>query len=320
MPFKTILKSGLQASYNAIDPKDPDVLYFCTDTQKVYKGDVDYTNSVVPVATKPEAPAAGKVYVIEDTNTVEAYINSEWVVLVYPMATSISASSDNLHIATAKAVYDAISSLTSSGDIVEDVEAGESAAQLTIVKGDGGTTSVTVPGVVTTPSYDPSTRKITLPVTGGSPVEINLGKDIFIDPEADNGYNDETQCIELYLNDGTGDGKGTKIEIPASDLVDIYTGGTADGTSVTVDPQNVIKVNLVIDPDENNSLVLTSAGLKVDVSALTTSVSTLQTSVTTLTGNSETVGSVDYKIAQESATINSTITELASATTTWGTF
>ena len=121
MAFKTILKSGLQANYNAIETKDADVLYFCTDTQKIYKGDVDYTNSVVPVSTKPTNPAAGKVYVIEDTDTVEAYINDEWVVLSYPTATSVDENSDDLHVVTAKAVSDAISAFADSSETLKGI-------------------------------------------------------------------------------------------------------------------------------------------------------------------------------------------------------
>lgn len=320
MAIKQVLRQGLQAAYDAIETKDSNVLYFCTDSKKIYKGTVDFTESVVPVATKPETPAAGKVYVIEDTNTVEAYINGTWTVLAYPTVTEINASSDDMHVVTAKAVYDAISSLAGSSDIVKSVAAGTDDAQLTITKGDDTTETVTVPGVVTTPSYDASTRKITLPVSGGTTVEINLGKDIFLDSTADNGYNKTTKCIELYLNDGSGESEPTKIEVPAEDLVDIYTGGTANGTSVTVGSDNVITVNLTIDPAEGNALVLTDAGLKVDLSGLTTRVTTLETSVATLTGDVNTEGSVDYKIAQESATINAKIDELATATTTWGTF
>lgn len=320
MAFKTILKSGLQASYDAITTKDPDVLYFCTDTQKIYKGEVDYTNSVVPAATRPANPAAGKVYILADTNTVEAYVGDAWVVLSYPTATTINDTSDDLHVATAKAVYDAISSLASSANTVKSVEAGTDAAKVKVTLGDDSSSEFVVPNVVTTPTWDATERKLTLPVTGGTAVEVNLGKDIFLDPDADNKYNEATQCIELYLNDGDGSTESTKIEIPAADLIDVYTGGTTNGASVTVASDNTITVDLTIDPDSNNALVLTGNGLKVDLSGLTSRVSTLETSVTKLTGDGNTEGSVDYKIAEQSAIINNTINELATATTSWGTF
>ena len=49
-----ILKAGLQAAYNQLETKDANTLYFCTDTGKMYKGEVDFTESVKVVATKPD--------------------------------------------------------------------------------------------------------------------------------------------------------------------------------------------------------------------------------------------------------------------------
>lgn len=63
---------------------------------------------------------------------------------------------------------------------------------------------VAIKGVVVDPTYDASTRTITLPYADGTEsLVINLGKDIFIDPTADNKYNTETGNIEVYLNDGS---------------------------------------------------------------------------------------------------------------------
>lgn len=320
MAFKTILKSGLQANYNAIETKDADVLYFCTDTQKIYKGDVDYTNSVVPVSTKPTNPAAGKVYVIEDTDTVEAYINDEWVVLSYPTATSVDENSDDLHVVTAKAVYDAISAFADSSETLKGVEAGEAAAQLKVTKGDDSSETVTVPGVVTKPEWDETLRKLTFPVTGDTAVEINLGKDIFLDPTAENGFNKDTGCIEMYLNDGSDETEPTLVSIPASALVDIYTGAATDGATTTVSEDNVISVTINVDPDENNALVLTADGLKVDLSELTGRVDAIDEDLETLMGDATVEGSVAKQVADSAATLDAKIEELATATTTWGSF
>lgn len=65
-------------------------------------------------------------------------------------------------------------------------------------------TDVVVKGVVVNPTYDASTRTITLPYADGTDsLVISLGKDIFVDPNADNKYNTETGNIELFLNDGS---------------------------------------------------------------------------------------------------------------------
>ena len=63
--YPNILKYGLQAAYNDIAVKDPNVLYFCTDTKKIYKGNVDFTDSVVLATSHAEvtSPIVGKLYV-----------------------------------------------------------------------------------------------------------------------------------------------------------------------------------------------------------------------------------------------------------------
>lgn len=270
--YTQILNVGLQAAYDALDTKNNNLLYFCTDTQKLYKGAIDFTNNMIAAATKPTIPVVGKIYFLADTETVEAYINGEWKVISYPVATSVDLTSDDMHIASAKAVYDAIQKavgdITGGGAVIGDVNASESAAATLVVKkGDGTTKDVVIPGVATAPTWDASARKLTIPVTGQDAVEVNIGKDIFIDPIAANGYDAETQTINLYLNDGTGETEPTHIAIPAAALVDVYTGGTSNSTSVSVGEDNVIKVNLVVDPAENNAVIVTENGIKVDLSA-----------------------------------------------------
>lgn len=271
--FNQVLKAGLQANYNALPTKDPNVLYFCTDSKKIYKGEIDFTEVCIPVTSKPLTPIAGKLYFVADTNSVEAYINDAWVVVSAPIATTIDSSSDDLHTVSAKAVYDAIKNLTGSSvtttDVVKEVSASETAATLTITKGDDSTDDILVKGVVTKPTWDASARKLTIPVTGDTDVEVELGKDIFIDPAADNKFNTATGNIEIYLNNGDETNPATKIEIPASSLVETYTGEATTSTTTSV-VDNKISVAIKIDPDSGNALVVGSDGLKVDLSNYST--------------------------------------------------
>ena len=150
--YSQILKHGLQASYDALQTKDANVLYFCTDTQKIYKGDVDFSNNIIVAATKPAAPVAGKVYVLADTDTVEVYVNGAWKVVSYPTVTSIDVNSDDKHVATAKAIYDAIqdaiADLAGSADTVKAIGAGTTDGSVEVTKGDavvvGNTSTSTV--------------------------------------------------------------------------------------------------------------------------------------------------------------------------------
>ena len=323
--YNKVLLSGLQASYDAMASHDANVLYFCTDTGKLYKGDVDFSNSVVVASTKPGTPVVGKIYILGDSNTVETYDGAKWHVISYPMATSVDANSDEMHVASAKAIYEAIQAavgeVTGGGAVVKSVGAGEDDATVVVTKGDGSTSNVVVPGVVTTPTWDSATRKLTLPVSDGTAVEVTIGKDIFLDPEAENKYNPETGNIELHLNDGT------SIEIPASALIDVYTGGNTNGAKVTVGEDNVIKAEIVVDPVEGNALVLTEAGLKVDLSnyytisevdaavkvakdaadAAQAQANENKAAIATLNGDATTEGSVDKKIADTKAVIDADV-------------
>lgn len=334
--YTKILYAGLQSAYDALESKDPNKLYFCTDTAKLYKGEVDFTNSVLTAASKPEKPVAGKVYILADTNTVEAYVGGQWKVLSYPVATDITAGSDDVHVASAKAVYDAIQKavedLSSSKDTVKGVEAGSTDASIKVTKGDNSTSEFTPNGVVTTPVWDADARKLTLPVTGSAEsVVVNIGKDIFIDPTAENKYNPETNTIDLYLNDGSGEQKApTKISIPAAGLVDIYTGENTQSAKVTVSDDKKISVNVVVDPVAGNALVLTESGLKVDLSAyaktedVNAQVETVQkvaeaadtlskankAAIETLNGDVSVVGSVDKKINDAITPIKTSASDL----------
>lgn len=319
--YNQILRAGTQAAYNALGNYDSNVLYFCTDSGKIYKGSVDFSNSVVVAASKPETPIAGKVYVLADTNTIEVYVSGAWKVVSYPTVTAIDVNSTDLQTPTAKAVWDAIQDaiedLAGSGATIKSLAAGTADGTVTVTMGDDSTSTLTVPGVVTTPVWDAVARKLTLPVNGKDSVEVNIGKDIFLDSTADNKYNAETGNIELYLNDGAEGTESTKIEIPASALVDVYTAENTTSAKTTVSDENVIKVEVVVDPVEGNALVLTESGLKVDLSAyaktetvngqvstLTTAVGKAQedankanAAITVLNGDATAEGSVAKQVA-----------------------
>ena len=174
---------------------------------------------------------------------------------------------------SATAVYSASTTyFVKSGDayVVETVaDASDFATKVASANGlyvSADETDVAIKGVVVNPTYDASTRTITLPFADGTKsLEINLGKDIFLDPSAQNKYNPATGNIELYLNDGNG-GSPTMISIPASDLVDIYTGGThTDGsTTVTIDSNNEITASVNVSADADNRLSKKADGLYVD--------------------------------------------------------
>lgn len=359
--YSNILKYGVQADYDALASKDANVLYFCTDTKKIYKGTVDFTDSVVYASSKPEKPIVGKLYILSGTGTAEVYNGTSWTVVSYPMITAISDTAtdvDDVHVASAKAVKDyvdtTVAEATSSDNLVKGVaNKADTEATLVITKANGTTSDLTLAGVVTTPSYDATTRKFTFPVSDGDDVVVELGKDIFIDPNGDNSYHADTKEIWLTLNDGSGENPGTVIKIPATGLVNIIS--TEDTTSVDMTyTDGKIKAEVILKKDSTesgaeftNSLKLAADGLYVDLSgyytkteadaitdALDTRLSDVEDTLDTLTADDKTVGSIDYKIAQVNTDLTAKVNAaqakadqneadlaaLAAAVSVWGTF
>ena len=378
--YTQILRQGTYAQYTALATKDANLLYFCTDNGKLYKGSVDFTDSFVSTtsSTIPAAGVPGKIYYETDTGFFKTYIGSAYVTIGTPTdasAVGIDENSDDAHVPTSKNVYEygqeILSQATGGSAVVKNVTAGSDAAEITVTKGDDTSTDVTVPGVVTAaaagssagqidftnstaassntvtvpgvvtgitntantpgsitiahttgndstllinglakaPSWNSTTRVITVPITGGQDVELNLGKDIFLDPDADNHYDDTTQELVLYLNDGAG-GTPTEIRIPVSGLIPIYTGTSTSTATVSVN-NKVISAAVKLDQHTGNAItiasdteeggVTTAGGLRVDLSSYAT-ISALD--------------AVEDKADANTANIAA----LAAATTAWGSF
>ena len=348
---------GLKADLPAV--RDANKLYWCSDTRELYKGMDLYTEAVRIVSAIPATPAQGVLYVLP-TGEAKVFNGTDTVTVAKPYVDSsagvLTAANTDDQVATAKVVYDSITSAVSSA--TEDIVKGGAlvnniistkAGTVTVTKGEylqldagnatftAGTnyfvksgdayvvdttvdasnfaakvasglyvsadeTDVVLKGVVVNPTYDASTRTITLPYADGTnSLVINLGKDIFLDPSAQNKYNPATGNIELYLNDANG-GAPTMISIPASDLVDIYTGETsADGsTTVSVSSDNKITASVNVSADAGNKLVKKADGLYVDAvaqadfDALDNQVNSVQTQVVLKQAGTTTGASYTY--------------------------
>ena len=336
--YPNILKFGLQASYNSLAVKDPNVLYFCTDSKKIYKGTIDFTDSVV-VSTKAAdvtAPLVGKLYVFAETGTTEIYTGSEWKVVSYPVSTTIDAASDNVHVPTAKAVYDFVESeiaeLAGGAEVVKSIASTNGTeGSITYTTGDDQTHDVALKGVVTTPAYDATTRKFTFPVVGGSDVVVELGKDVFVDPAGNNRY--ENGNIYIYLNDGTGEKEATELVIPVTGLIKDYVGGDTDSVELTVNNDtHVVTADVVLREDSvapgeefTNALKLSTAegkkGLYVDLSAVEAKIKAAEdrldaaeAAITKLNGDAAVDGSVAAQIKAESDALKAGVIKTAQDT------
>lgn len=245
--YPNILKYGTKAAYLAIQNKSADVLYFCTDSKEIFKGTINMTDNIVYLGasdTKPTAANAipGKLYFngVAGANTWEVSDGNAWKVVSYPIVTTIDSvpnNNDDEHVPSAKAVATLVAQAIAGEGVIASIAASTTTeGAIDVTDGAGNVDEVIIPGVVTTPTYDATTRKFTFPISDGSPVEVELGTDIFIDPTANNRY--ENGCIYLYLNDGNQQqsGQDTEIVIPVTSLVTDYFGD--DTSSIQVDIDN----------------------------------------------------------------------------------
>lgn len=71
---------GTRANFDAIDTKDPNTLYFITDTLQLYKGPDEYTKSATFVTTLPGAGEArqGVIYITAGDLAAYRYTGSSY--------------------------------------------------------------------------------------------------------------------------------------------------------------------------------------------------------------------------------------------------
>lgn len=151
--------------------------------------------------------------------------------------------------------------------IVATIADATTAGSFAVTPTTGTAYDVAVSGVVTTPTWNSTTRSLTLPVVGGESVVVDIGKDIFVQE----GYYDTTnKNIVLILNNDDPSDPQNPIIIPAAALVDIYTGISTTTATVTVSTSNEISAAVKIDQATGNAIQVVSGdngGLRVDLSA-----------------------------------------------------
>lgn len=95
-----------QAQYDALETKVTDRIYYVNDTRCIMLNSVRYgADTLIVVSSFPETGLVGKVYVHETTLEHKIYSNSAWVSVVSPQTTTVSSSSTDSQLPTAKAVY-----------------------------------------------------------------------------------------------------------------------------------------------------------------------------------------------------------------------
>ena len=270
--YSKILYAGSYTNYLAIASKDPNVLYFC-DNGKLFKGDIDYTDSFVASleSAVPAASAAvpGKIYYATDTKKFRTLVNNALVEIGNPIdaqgdsttSTITNVSTDD-HVPSAKNVWtygqEILAQATGGSAVVKDVvNDTTTAAGVIITYGDDSTSSVVVSGVVTAVEKD-TTNEASIIVknsAGASDTNITL-KGVVTTPSWDS--------TNLKLTLPVSDGNSVEVNIPK----DIFL---KDGTYDVTNRQIVLILN---DEAENEIRFNVSDMVDIYVAKDTTTVDT----------------------------------------------
>lgn len=192
-----------------------------------------------------------------------------------------------------------------------DASYDENTGKMTFTKDGGGSKEVPLVGVAHGVAYDADNLKLTIPVFGSDDVVVNIPKDKFIrtgryEAEYDFGEGNVGPAIVLVVDDEDSDTDSDtrEIAIPASALVDVYTGQTTSTAKVSVGEDNVIKVDVLFsDIAEDHIVTVDSLGNPKDsgktideiIEAINTAKSEVEQKVTQL---SQTVTEINEKLAK----------------------
>ncbi len=219
-----LFKYGDQSAYELSD-KDPNTLYFVTDTKRIYKGDILMASDV-------EVPDIDGFIKGVSYNSGERTItfereNQSNIEVVLPPDVDLDGVVKNPS-------YDA-----ESKTLTLPVEGG---SPVTVTIPDG----VDLNGYAKNATWDSSQLILTIPMEGKPDLVVNIPKDKFVTAGS---YNPDTKNIELTI-----DGQEEKVYIPASDLVDVYTADNDDkNVTVTITDDNKVSANITISSGSNTS-------------------------------------------------------------------
>lgn len=264
------------AAFKAADEavKTDDKLFFLSDTKQIYRGTQNFTESVILYTDLPETPATGKLYIDSATLEGKIYNGTAWTTVIEPVQATLT-STDTKKPVSGKAVADfvnqAIKDVTGSDGLVASValkslaKASDDASYETLTLGytmaDGTEKTSTIElgyDLKLTANEDGTTTKLNLVTDDGK--TIGTGVDLDLERFVHSGeYDSKSKKIILYFDDA----KTDKVEIPASALVDIYTGDATSTATVSVSGGNVITANVKVSTAEGNQLTTDDNGLFV---------------------------------------------------------
>lgn len=229
---KVSFKYGLQASYNAITSKDVNTLYFATDSQRLFAGDVEFTRPVMHGSSLPTGYLPpNSLFVKEDGTKRELYYSKDggaWELVSVLPATIVGGvfgsntagqSSFGDTIKIPKVTVDNRGSVTAIEEVAVQLPQAPEATQITVIGNDGDgnvITGVTADGTTVT-----VTKGSMMPTAGGDftgPVTVQA-------PTAD-----MNPATKKYVDDAIGEITSFEVDANGGAGYDLVTDLPVTGT------------------------------------------------------------------------------------------
>ena len=235
------------------------------DDGTIYVGNNLYGGKVEIIESDPTFPEMNTIYVDKNTLQLKTFNGVSYDVISKGYTISLENTSSDDLVPTAKAVasyvQNKIQEVIESDSGITSISYVEN-GKLSVTK-DGETSTIPLNGMTYAPTYDETTRKLTIPIVGSSALEINFAKDTAVTAGK---YNEDTNEIWLTIaEDRSYTDESKLIKIPAQGLIDIYTGKETTTTTTAVSETNEISVDVKISAEAGNSLSVKSDGLYVNV-------------------------------------------------------
>ena len=221
--YSKILYAGTYANYQAIATKDANVLYFCTDNGKLFKGEIDFTDSFVASLESAVPTAAnavpGKIYYATDTKKFRTLIDGALVEIGNPIdaqgsqttSTITNVSTDD-HVPSAKNVWtygqEILAQATGGSAVVKTIANDVTTdAGIIVTYGDDSTSSVVPTGIVTAVEKDTANEASIIVKNSAGAADTNITlKGVVTTPSWDS--------TNLKLTLPVSDGTAVEVNIP----------------------------------------------------------------------------------------------------------
>lgn len=177
---------------------NPNNLYFITDTNQIYVGEDLYTGQVQFVDSFPQSPSMGIIYVNSVTHETKIWNGNSWQVIVPPISDILDQATVDTNLVTAKAIRDYFKQ--NKDNVVKNIEYNNYNQAFTVTYTNDSTSTLTLLELLTGVSYNSNTGDFTFTVANGEDIVINTPKENFLQSAT---YDKVTHILTLTLTDGT---------------------------------------------------------------------------------------------------------------------